>query len=99
MITDMRRKRRGWRLFWWLLVIGGLGAVAGYYYLHPEALPRWAAKTELGRELQTTRVYKWQDASGAWHVSDQPPPDGTPYQQESYTHETNVLPLPPELQD
>ncbi len=82
-----------------LLILASLAGVGGYFALYPERLPDWAAKTTLGRELQTTRVYKWQDASGQWHVSDQPPPAGMEYRTEDYSHDTNALPLPPALRD
>ena len=85
--------------FYLLFILVLLAGVGGYFTLYPEHLPDWAAKTTLGRELQTTRVYKWQDASGQWHVSDQAPPVGTEYQTEDYSHDTNALPLPPALRD
>jgi len=78
--------------------VGGLIATGVYYYTHPEALPKWAARTPLGRQMQTSTVYKWQDKSGNWHLSNQPPPPGVPYQTQQYAHDTNVLPLPPKLQ-
>ena len=98
MITRIKRHSNKGRILWTIVLLGALGAVAGYYYLHPEELPAWAAKTAVGRDMQTTTVYKWQDASGAWHVSDKAPPAGTDYRAEQYTRDVNVLPLPPELQ-
>jgi len=98
MITDIRNqppKRRWPWLVALLLVISG---VAGYFLLYPEDLPEWASKTPVGRILKTTTVYKWQDASGAWHVSDQPPAPGIEYKVEKYSQDANVLPLPPQLQ-
>ena len=83
---------------WGIALLAAAGGAGSYFYLYPEALPEWATKTPVGRELQTVTVYKWQDASGSWQVSDQPPPAGTDYQVEEYTRDTNVLPLPPELQ-
>lgn len=98
MTTRIRRPSSKGPLLWALLLLATLGGMALYFALYPEALPEWAAKTSIGRELQTTRVYKWQDASGAWHVSDRPPPPGVAYQTEEYTRDTNALPLPPELE-
>jgi len=92
-----RRSNRG-RFLWILLLLGVLGGAAFYFHYHPESLPEWLAKTGWGRELQTTTVYKWQDASGDWHVGDQPPPAGVEYKTEKYSRDTNILPLPPELQ-
>ena len=81
-----------------LVLILGLAAAAYYFYEHPEQLPEWVAKTPLGRELQTTKVYRWKDASGNLHVSDQPPVSGIEYQEQTYHRDDNVLPLPPDLQ-
>jgi len=89
------RSRIGWTLALLAFVVA---ALATYFYLHPEALPQWATRTSLGQSLQTTTVYRWQDESGQWHVSDQPPPAGTEYREEEYHRDVNVLPLPPELQ-
>ncbi len=85
-------------LGWVLTLFALLGAIAAYFMLYPEEMPEWAAQTGVGRQMQTTTVYKWQDASGEWHVSDQPPPAGTEYEVQGYARDTNVLPLPPELQ-
>jgi hypothetical protein len=99
MIHRLERRRSRWkaRLIWTFLVLGSAAGVVGYYYLHPEELPAWAARTEMGRDLQRITVYRWQDAAGRWHITDQPPADGAPYQTETYTPDTNVLPLPPKL--
>ncbi|MEJ2577175.1 MAG: DUF4124 domain-containing protein [Gammaproteobacteria bacterium] len=101
MIHRLRRRSNPWkaRLFWFVLVVGGIGGTAGYYYLHPEELPAWAARTGVGRDLQRITVYKWQDADGRWHITDAPPPEGIQFRRETYTPDTNVLPLPPKLQD
>jgi len=98
MITYIKRHSNKGRVLWIIALLLALVGVGGYFYLYPESLPEWATKTSLGRNLQTTTVYKWQDASGAWQVSDQPPPSGTEYKVEKYTRDTNVLPLPPKLQ-
>ena len=98
-MTPQNHRSAGRVLILWLPALLALAAgVAGYFMLYPEEMPQWAADTSVGRELQTTTVYKWQDAAGAWHVSDQPPPPGTDYEVQGYARDTNVLPLPPELQ-
>ena len=71
-----------------------VGAAGFYYYTHPEKLPDWAARTRVGQEMQTTEVYKWQDEEGRWHVTDQPPPEGTDYETQRWSRDTNVLPAP-----
>lgn len=85
-------------ILWVLALLALAGAIGVYFTLYPEEMPEWAAKTGVGRDLQTTTVYRWQDASGAWHVSDRPPPPGTDYEVQGYARDTNVLPVPPELQ-
>jgi len=94
MIRSIKPASNPWlvRLTWLLLLLAALGGGAAYFYLHPEELPDWAAQTGIGRDLQTTVVYKWQDAAGEWHVSDRKPPGGIPYQTGQYTRDTNVLP-------
>ena len=100
MISRMRHASNPWKvgLTWLIVFLAGLGAAAAYFYLHPDELPAWAAKSRLGRDLQSTTVYKWQDASGEWHISDQRPTGNMDYQKGQYARDTNVLPLPPELQ-
>jgi len=98
MITQMQRKSRTRRLAWVLALLLAIGAGTAYFILYPEELPEWAVKTSIGRELQSTTVYKWRDASGTWQVSDRPPPQGVDYQVERYARDANVVPLPPQLQ-
>jgi hypothetical protein len=96
--TYEKRASGRFRIGWILALLALLFASATYFHLHPEALPQWAARTSIGQSLQTTTVYRWQDESGQWHVSDRPPPAGTEYRVEEYDRDVNVLPLPPELQ-
>jgi hypothetical protein len=96
--TTFKRQSIGGRVLTAIVLLGAVVGAGVYYYLYPEELPAWAAKTSIGRDMQTATVYKWQDASGNWHVSDQPPPEGTDYKAEKYSRDTNVVPLPPELQ-
>jgi hypothetical protein len=92
MNTDSADRSYKGRILLTLILVAVIGGVIAYYYFYPESLPEWATKTTVGRQLQTTTIYKWQDASGGWHVSDQPPPSGTKYQIEKYSRDTNVLP-------
>ena len=94
MSTEFRAYKA--RIIWIILLLAALAITGGYFYLYPEHLPAWATKTSIGRDMQTTTVYKWQDPAGGWHVSDQPPPAGTKYEVEKYTRDTNVMPLVPE---
>ena len=98
MNTYIKRNSNKGRFLWAIILLTAFGGVGTYFYLYPESLPDWATRTSIGQDLQTTTVYKWQDASGARHISDQPPPSGIEYQVEKYTRDTNVLPLSPKLQ-
>jgi hypothetical protein len=95
----IRQTRPPWyrHTLWAVVLLGALAATAVYFVLHPEQLPEWAARTELGRDLQTTAVYRWRDADGRWHVSDRPPRQDVEYEVERYSRDDNVLPLPPGL--
>lgn len=98
MITYIKRVSNKRRVLWVIMLLAASGGTATYFYLYPERLPDWATRTSVGRDLQTTTVYKWQDGSGAWHITDQPPPEGIGYESEKYNRDANVLPLPPKLQ-
>jgi hypothetical protein len=43
---------------------------------------------------KTTKVYKWQDKNGAWHFSNQPPPEGVASKVVTYRSDTNVTQAP-----
>ncbi|MDT8384755.1 MAG: DUF4124 domain-containing protein [Gammaproteobacteria bacterium] len=46
-------------------------------------------------DKNTTRVYKWQDAAGEWHFSNQPPPTGIKGSVETYRSDVNITQAPP----
>ncbi len=73
-------------IFILLFLIIGLGVAV---WLNPELLS-WLRQTT-GTE-SVTKVYKWQDEDGSWHVTDNPPPPGVKYQEQEYLRDTNVLP-------
>jgi len=68
-----------------------------YYYLEPDQVRGWLRDTKLVTAPETTRLYKWQDKQGSWHVSDAPPPAGTSFEVRDYRSDENILPLPPQL--
>ena len=98
MSTYIKSGSKKGRVLGSIILLTALGGVGTYFYLYPESLPEWATRTTVGRDLQTTTVYKWRDANGAWQVSDEPPPAGIDYQVEKYTRDTNILPLSSKLQ-
>ena len=76
-----------------LLLLAGGGA---YVYLyHPQQVRTLLGDSPLAPPPTVTHAYKWKDAQGAWHVSDQPPTDGTPYETITVRSDTNVMPLVP----
>lgn len=46
-------------------------------------------------DQNATRVYKWQDAAGEWHFSNQPPPTGIKGSVETYRSDVNITQAPP----
>lgn len=93
------RPTRRWGL--WALVASGVAVLAAagiYLYLNPLSAPQWLQKAEVLPRPAPTVVYKWRDKSGAWHITDAPPGEGTAYERLEYHRDTNILPLPPQLQ-
>jgi len=72
-----------------ILAAAGLGVAV---YLNPGLLDMVRDHTV----DRSSTVYKWQDKNGTWHVTSAPPPAGTPYTQQQYLNDTNVLPPPQE---
>ena len=72
-----------------LVVAVGLGGLA---FVNP-AFMRWIRHTT-GTAPVSTKVYKWQDKDGNWHITSERPPAGVKYQEQEYLHDTNVLPAP-----
>ena len=50
-----------------------------------------------GVDTKSTSVYKWKDANGVLQYTQQPPPEGTAYEEVEARTDVNVLPLPDEL--
>lgn len=53
------------------------------------------AATENAIDKNVTQVYKWQDANGEWHFSNEPPPAGIKGSVESYRNDVNISQAPP----
>jgi hypothetical protein len=52
---------------------------------------------DTGLESSAVTLYKWQDQQGGWHYTQDPPPEGTPYEEVEARSDVNVLPLPEPL--
>ncbi|VAX04199.1 hypothetical protein MNBD_GAMMA19-481 [hydrothermal vent metagenome] len=48
-----------------------------------------------GMDENETTVYKWQDDSGEWHFSNQPPPAGVDSSVKTYRSDINITQAPP----
>jgi hypothetical protein len=78
-----------------LLLVGLLAAVAlaAVWYLQPQLIRPLLEHTPLKDHVSTsTPVYQWRDAEGSWQVTDEPPPDGIPYEVKRYSLDANILP-------
>ncbi len=73
-------------------------ALGVYYYLEPDRVRGWLKDADLVRAPETTRVYKWQDKQGNWHISNTPPSEQAAVEVQDYRSDQNIMPLPPQLQ-
>jgi hypothetical protein len=78
-----------------LLVVLGAAAVGIYFFMNPSQTEGLLTGTPLAPDSALTRVYKWQDGQGQWHVTDLPPPEGIDYELKEYRAEVIPLALPP----
>lgn len=74
-------------IFFLVIIVIALAVLA----IYNPSVKHWLLQTS-GTLQDKTVVYKWQDANGKWQISNQPPPSGTPYTEQEYLHDTNVLP-------
>ena len=74
-----------------LLVLLAAGAAVVHYF--PEKAGPYIAGTPLEKLAGTsTPVYQWRDENGQWQVTDEPPPEGTPYEVKQYALDANLVP-------
>jgi hypothetical protein len=88
---------------WWpwavaAIAILALAAAGAYVYFNPLSAPQWLQNARVLPTPAPTVVYKWRDRAGAWHITDAPPVEGVAFERLEYHRNTNVLPLPPQLQ-
>ncbi len=69
-----------------------------YYYLEPDQVRGWLREADLIEAPEVTRVYKWRDKQGNWHVSNAPPAKDQAVEVRDYRSDQNIMPLPPQLQ-
>jgi hypothetical protein len=82
-----------------VIVVVAVAAGAYYVYRNPTIVSPLVEGTPLEstvREtLGTTRLYKWRDAKGTVHITDEPPPEGTKFEKLEYQNDANVVPSLP----
>lgn len=52
-----------------------------------------AAKAPAHARTDNPPLYKWKDDQGQWHITDQPPPNGLPFEKVQVNPDVNVLPV------
>ena len=83
-----------WRVVLFIcLVIAGVGTY--YYFFERESLARHLDGTPLELPAKTTEVYKWRDAQGKWHISDERPDESIESETLQYRSDDNILPSQP----
>lgn len=83
-----------WRAVLFILLIAAAGG--GYFYIFKRAeLARVLDGTPIELPATTTKVYKWRDASGHWHITDEPPEANVQFETKTYRSDDNVLPPEP----
>jgi len=85
-----------------LLLVAGvvLGSAAGYLYvINPQLGRKLLADTPMAPPPSVTIAYKWRDKKGNWQLTDQPPPEGTPYEKLEAHSEANIMPSLKSAQD
>lgn len=76
------------KLLWIIVLI--VIVILGYAWIDPEF--RSVLMETTGTKQKSTKVYKWQDKNGKWHITNTRPAPGIPYTEQEYLHNTNVIP-------
>ena len=82
-----------------ILFLLALCALGVLLYQDPDLVKHWVKDSGFVDTPEVTRVYRWQDAEGKWHITDAKPPKGTEFTVQSYRSDENIVPLPPQLQN
>jgi hypothetical protein len=72
-------------------LIAVLVVLSAVWYFSPQSLPAWLTRTIPLHATSNPPLYKWRDAKGRLHVTDQPPAD-RPYETVQYDPNANVVP-------
>ena len=82
-----------------VIVLVAVAAGAYYVYRNPTVVSTLVEGTPLESTIRdtlgTTRLYKWRDAKGTVHITDEPPPEGTKFEKLEYQNDVNVVPSVP----
>jgi hypothetical protein len=82
-----------------VVILVAVAAGAFYVYRNPTVVSPLVEGTPLEgpvrSTLGTTRVYKWRDADGVMQITDEPPPEGTNFEELEYQNDANVVPSVP----
>jgi len=80
------------KLFWILVIIAA--SIGGLAYWDND-FRQWIMQ-QTGQAPIKSTVYKWRDDKGNWQISNTPPVKGTPYTEQEYLNNTNIMPSLPE---
>lgn len=75
-------------------IMRGLENVRSWFSESSTTLESSLTTADKALQKNTTKVYKWQDATGEWHFSSQPPPTGIKGSVETYRSDINITQTP-----
>ena len=76
-----------------IILVVLLAGTAGYlWFVDPKLGRELLGDTPIAPPSTVTTAYKWRDAQGNWQLTDEPPPEGTPYETIQADPGANVLP-------
>jgi len=76
-------------------IMKGLASVRAWFSESATTVESTVKDPLTSMDKNATKVYKWQDAAGEWHFSNQPPPAGIKGSVETYRSDVNVTQAPP----